>query len=72
MQLPMVVVYRRVPDAAALAALRLPRQPLGKAATIIQFLAIGALVMGWPAACRSRWGRSASAWSRSSTTSGGR
>ena len=27
MQLPMVVVYRAVPDAAALAALRLPRQP---------------------------------------------
>ena len=29
---------------------------LGKAATIIQFLAIGSLVMGWPAACPLAWG----------------
>src|SRR6266498_3220027 len=49
MQLPMVVVYRVFPTLRHWLRYDFRASPLGKAATILQFLAIGALVLGWPA-----------------------
>src|SRR5437667_142842 len=49
-QLPMALVYRAVPTLRHWLRYDFRASPLGKAATITQFLAIGALVMGWPAA----------------------
>jgi cardiolipin synthase len=49
LQLPMVVVYRVFPTLRHWLRYDFRASPLGKAATIMQFLAIGALVMGWPA-----------------------
>jgi len=49
LQLPMVVVYRAFPTLRHWLRYDFRASPLGKAATITQFLAIGALVMGWPA-----------------------
>jgi len=56
MQLPMVVVYRLFPTLRHWLRYDFRASHLGKAATIIQFLAIGALVMGWPAALPLAWG----------------
>ena len=56
MQLPMVVVYRVFPTLRHWLRYDFRASHLGKAATIIQFLAIGALVMGWPAALPLAWG----------------
>jgi cardiolipin synthase (CMP-forming) len=56
MQLPMVVVYRLFPALRHWLRYDFRASHLGKAATIIQFLAIGALVMGWPAALPLAWG----------------
>ena len=50
LQLPMALVYRAVPTLRHWLRYDFRASPLGKAATITQFLAIGALVMGWPAA----------------------
>ena len=46
----MALVYRAVPTLRHWLRYDFRASPLGKAATITQFLAIGALVMGWPAA----------------------
>jgi cardiolipin synthase (CMP-forming) len=56
MQLPMVIVYRVFPTLRHWLRYDFRASHLGKAATIIQFLAIGALVMGWPAALPLAWG----------------
>jgi cardiolipin synthase len=56
LQLPMVVVYRVFPTLRHWLRYDFRASHLGKAATIIQFLAIGALVMGWPAALPLAWG----------------
>lgn len=56
MQLPMVVVYRLFPTLRHWLRYDFRASHLGKAATIIQFLAIGCLVMGWPAALPLAWG----------------
>jgi cardiolipin synthase len=56
MQLPMVVVYRLFPTLRHWLQYDFRASHLGKAATIIQFLAIGCLVMGWPAAVPLAWG----------------
>src|SRR5215510_15146095 len=50
MQLPMVLVYRAFPTLRHWLQYDFRASHLGKAATIIQFLAIGSLVMGWEAA----------------------
>ena len=55
-QLPMVVVYRVFPTLRHWLRYDFRASHLGKAATIIQFLAIGSLVMGWPAAMPLAWG----------------
>jgi len=55
-QLPMVVVYRVIPTLRHWLRYDFRASPLGKAATITQFLAIGSLVMGWPAAYPLAWG----------------
>jgi phosphatidylglycerophosphate synthase len=55
-QLPMVVVYRVFPMLRHWLRYDFRASHLGKAATIIQFLAIGSLVMGWPAAYPLAWG----------------
>ena len=55
-QLPMVVVYRAFPTLRHWLRYDFRASPLGKAATITQFLAIGSLVMGWPAALPLAWG----------------
>jgi len=55
-QLPMVVVYRVFPTLRHWLRYDFRASHLGKAATIIQFLAIGSLVMGWPAAYPLAWG----------------
>ena len=49
LQLPMALVYRAVPTLRHWLRYDFRASPLGKAATITQFLAIGALVMGWSA-----------------------
>lgn len=56
MQLPMVVVYRLFPTLRHWLRYDFRASHLGKAATIIQFLAIGCLVMGWGAAIPLAWG----------------
>ena len=56
LQLPMVVVYRVFPTLRHWLRYDFRASPLGKAATITQFLAIGALVMGWAAALPLAWG----------------
>src|SRR3954464_11421440 len=56
MQLPMVVVYRVFPTLRHWLRYDFRASPLGKAATIMQFLAIGSLVMDWPAAYPFAWG----------------
>jgi cardiolipin synthase len=56
MQLPMVVVYRVFPTLRHWLRYDFRASHLGKAATIIQFIAIGCLVMGWPAAVPFAWG----------------
>jgi len=56
MQLPMVVVYRAFPTLRHWLRYDFRASHLGKAATIIQFLAIGSLVMGWKAAYPLAWG----------------
>ena len=56
MQLPMVVVYRLFPTLRHWLRYDFRASHLGKAATIIQFLAIGSLVMGWAAAVPLAWG----------------
>ena len=56
LQLPMVVVYRVFPTLRHWLRYDFRASPLGKAATITQFLAIGSLVMGWPAALPLAWG----------------
>lgn len=56
MQLPMVIVYRLFPTLRHWLRYDFRASHLGKAATIIQFLAIGALVMGWSAALPLAWG----------------
>ena len=55
-QLPMVIVYRVFPTLRHWLRYDFRASHLGKAATIIQFLAIGALVMGWRAALPLAWG----------------
>jgi cardiolipin synthase (CMP-forming) len=55
MQLPMVLVYRAFPTLRHWLRYDFRASHLGKAATIIQFLAIGSLVMGWPAAYPFAW-----------------
>lgn len=55
-QLPMVVVYRVFPTLRHWLRYDFRASHLGKAATIIQFLAIGSLVMGWPTAYPLAWG----------------
>jgi len=49
LQLPMVVVYRVSPTLRRWLRYDFRASLLGKAATVAQFLAIAALVMGWPA-----------------------
>jgi phosphatidylglycerophosphate synthase len=49
LQLPMVLVYRLFPTLRHWLRYDFRASPLGKAATITQFLAIGALILGWPA-----------------------
>src|SRR6476659_7088292 len=56
MQLPMVVVYRAFPTLRHWLRYDFRASWFGKAATIMQFLAIGSLVMGWPAAIPFAWG----------------
>jgi len=56
MQLPMVIVYRVFPTLRHWLRYDFRASHLGKAATIIQFLAIGCLVMGWQAALPLAWG----------------
>jgi len=56
MQLPMVLVYRGFPTLRHWLRYDFRASHLGKAATIVQFLAIGSLVMGWPAALPFAWG----------------
>ena len=55
MQLPMVLVYRLFPTLRHWLQYDFRASHLGKAATIIQFLAIGCLVMGWEAAVPLAW-----------------
>ena len=56
MQLPMVLVYRAFPTLRHWLRYDFRASHLGKTATIVQFLAIGSLVMGWPAAIPFAWG----------------
>ena len=56
MQLPMVLVYRAFPTLRHWLRYDFRASHLGKAATIVQFLAIGSLVMGWTAAIPFAWG----------------
>src|SRR6476620_7255171 len=48
MQLPMVLVYQLFPTLRHWLRYDFRASYFGKAATIVQFLAIGSLVMGWP------------------------
>ena len=56
MQLPMVLVYRAFPTLRHWLRYDFRASHLGKTATIVQFLAIGSLVVGWPAAIPFAWG----------------
>ena len=56
LQLPMAVVYRIIPTLRHWLRYDFRASHLGKAATIMQFLAIGTLVMGWPASVPCAWG----------------
>jgi len=56
LQLPMVLVYRAFPTLRHWLRYDFRASHLGKTATIVQFLAIGSLVMGWPAAIPFAWG----------------
>jgi len=56
MQLPMVLVYRAFPTLRHWLRYDFRASHFGKAATIMQFLAIGSLVMGWTAAVPFAWG----------------
>jgi len=56
LQLPMAVIYRVVPTLRHWLRYDFRASHLGKAATIMQFLAIGTLVMGWRAAVPCAWG----------------
>jgi len=49
LQLPMVVVYRVSPTLRRWLRYDFQASPIGKAATISQYLAIVALMLGWPA-----------------------
>jgi cardiolipin synthase len=51
LQLPMSIVYRAIPTLRRWLRYDFRASALGKAATIVQFLAIGALVAGLPARC---------------------
>ena len=57
LQLPMVVVYRAFPTLRHWLRYDFRASPLGKAATITQFLAIGSLVMGLARRAPARVGR---------------
>src|ERR1044072_2968823 len=56
LQLPMVIVYHLFPTLRHWLRYDFRASYFGKAATIMQFLAIGSLVMGWPAAMPFAWG----------------
>jgi len=56
LQLPMVLVYQLFPTLRHWLRYDFRASYFGKAATIMQFLAIGSLVMGWPAAVPFAWG----------------
>jgi cardiolipin synthase len=56
LQLPMVIVYHVFPTLRHWLRYDFRASYFGKAATIMQFLAIGSLVMGWPAAIPFAWG----------------
>jgi cardiolipin synthase len=49
LQLPMVLVYRAIPILRSWLHYDFRASVLGKAATVTQFLAIAALILGWPA-----------------------
>jgi cardiolipin synthase (CMP-forming) len=49
LQLPMVIVYRVSPTLRRWLRYDFQASPIGKAATIVQYLAIGTLMLGWPA-----------------------
>src|SRR6476661_3554749 len=56
LQLPMMIVYQVFPTLRHWLRYDFHASYFGKAATITQFLAIGSLVMGWPAAVPFAWG----------------
>jgi len=56
LQLPMALLYRAIPTLRHWLRYDFRASYLGKAATIMQFLAIGTLVMGWQAAIPFAWG----------------
>jgi phosphatidylglycerophosphate synthase len=56
LQLPMMIVYQVFPTLRHWLRYDFHASYFGKAATITQFLAIGSLVMGWPAAIPFAWG----------------
>ena len=60
LQLPMVLVYRVIPTLRHWLRYDFRASPLGKAATVTQFLAIGALV--WAGRRRGRWPGARSRW----------
>jgi phosphatidylglycerophosphate synthase len=55
LQLPMMIVYEAFPTLRHWLRYDFRASYLGKAATIVQFLAIGSLVMGWPSAIPFAW-----------------
>jgi len=56
LQLPMVIVYHVFPTLRHWLRYDFRASYFGKAATIMQFLAIGSLVIGWPTAVPFAWG----------------
>jgi len=56
LQLPLALVYRVIPTLRHWLRYDFRASHLGKAATIMQFLAIGTVVMGWRAAIPFAWG----------------
>jgi len=56
LQLPMMIVYEVFPTLRHWLRYDFRASYFGKAATIMQFLAIGSLVMGWRAAVPFAWG----------------
>jgi phosphatidylglycerophosphate synthase len=56
LQLPMMIVYEVFPTLRHWLRYDFRASYFGKAATIMQFLAIGSLVMGWKAAVPFAWG----------------